>query len=124
MTTESPIRLLFADDDAGIRFVVRDQLTPEGFDVHTAEDGREAMERLLENTYDIVLLDIKMPEKDGLEVLKFMREKNIRPRVIMLTAVEDINVAIQAVKLGANDYITKPFSLETLLAGISRILAR
>jgi DNA-binding response OmpR family regulator len=124
MIPDSPIRMLFADDDAGIRFVVQDQLTPEGFDVHTAEDGEEAIQRLLENSYDIVLLDIKMPGKDGLEVLQFMREKKLRPRVIMLTAVEDINVAIRAVKLGANDYITKPFSLETLLGGIRRILAK
>ncbi|MDH3252566.1 MAG: response regulator [Ignavibacteria bacterium] len=124
MTTDPLTRLLYVDDDASIRFVVKDQLTPEGFDIHTADDGVEAMEMLTHNTYDIVLLDIQMPRKDGLEVLKFMREKNLRPRVIMLTAVEDINIAIQAVKLGANDYITKPFTLETLLAGIRRILAR
>lgn len=122
MTT--PTRLLFADDDESIRFIVNDQLTPEGFQITLAEDGDDAVKKLTENEYDIVLLDIKMPGKDGLDVLRYMKEHNIRPRVIMLTAIEEISTAIQAVKLGANDYITKPYTMETLLGGIRRILAK
>ena len=117
-------RLLFADDDESIRFIVNDQLGPEGFQIHLAQDGDEAVKKLEENEYDIVLLDITMPGRDGIGVLRYMKEHNIRPRVIMLTAIEDISTAIQAVKLGANDYITKPYTVETLLSGIRRILAK
>ena len=65
-----------------------------------------------------------MPRMNGIEVLQYMKQHNIRPRVIMLTGVDDLSVAIQAVKNGANDYITKPYDLQNLLACINRILAK
>jgi len=65
-----------------------------------------------------------MPGKSGIDVLQFLREQNLRPRVIMLTAVDDLSIAIRSVKLGANDYVTKPFRIEELLGAIERVLRR
>jgi DNA-binding response OmpR family regulator len=117
-------RLLFVDDEEALRTVVQEQLAMEGFDVATAEDGDVAIEMLEKDSYDLVLLDIRMPRMDGLTVLKEMRSRKLRPRVIMLTGADDLSVAIQSVKLGANDYVTKPYEIRNLLACINRVLAR
>ncbi len=117
-------RILFADDEDDVRALVRDQLSGEGFQVETAADGNEAMSLLRQQHFDLVLLDIKMPGKDGLEVLAFMKQEKLSPRTIMLTAVDELSVAIRAVKMGANDYITKPYALEDLVSSIRRALQR
>jgi DNA-binding response OmpR family regulator len=119
-----PARILYVEDDESARWIVKDQLTSEGFDVRSASDGEEATDILQKESFDLLLLDIRMPRKDGMEVLRFMKKNKIRPRVIMLTAVGELSIAIEAVKLGANDYLTKPYSLEELLACIQRVLAR
>jgi DNA-binding response OmpR family regulator len=117
-------RVLYVEDEEAARFIVQEQLRTEGYEVTVAADGVEATEILDRETFEVVLLDIKMPRKDGLEVLRYMREKKIRPRVIMLTAVDEMSIAITAMKLGAIDYVTKPFSLDALLACIKRVLSR
>lgn len=119
-----PARILYVEDDESARLIVKDQLANEGFDVRSASDGEEATDILQKESFDLLLLDIRMPRKDGIEVLRFMKKNKIRPRVIMLTAVGELSIAIEAVKLGANDYLTKPYSLEELLACIQRVLAR
>jgi DNA-binding response OmpR family regulator len=116
-------KLLYVDDEETLRILVKSQLTLEGYDVETADDGDIALEMLEKNSYDLILLDIRMPRVDGFEVLKILKDRNNRIRVIMLTAVTDLSSAIEAVKLGANDYITKPFSIEELLSCINRALA-
>lgn len=118
------IKLLYVDDEEALRILVKNQLAYEGFCVDTADDGDTAINMLEQNSYNLVLLDIRMPRMNGIEVLQYMKEHNIRPRVIMLTAVDDLSVAIQAVKNGASDYITKPYDLNNLLACINRVLAR
>ncbi len=117
-------RLLYVDDEESLRILVKGQLALEGFEVDTAEDGDVALEMLQQDPYDLVLLDIRMPRVTGLDVLKEMKAQGIRPRVIMLTGVDDLSVAIQSVKLGANDYVTKPYDIEKLLECINRVLAR
>lgn len=117
-------RILYVDDDGDLRFLVQHQLTEAGHAVITAEDGERAIEIIDGESFDLILLDIKMPRKNGLDVLKYLKAKATRPRVIMLTGVEDVSVAIKAVKLGANDYITKPYRMETLLECMHRVLAR
>jgi DNA-binding response OmpR family regulator len=117
-------RVLYAEDEEIMRTLVSDQLKEEGYDVRTAADGEEAVEILGKESFDLILLDIKMPRRDGIDVLKFLREKNLRPRVVMLTGVEDVSIAISCVKLGAIDYVTKPFSLEALLECVRRVLAK
>jgi DNA-binding response OmpR family regulator len=117
-------RVLYAEDEEQTRSLVAEELRQEGYTVDTAADGEAAIGLLATRTYDLLLLDIRMPKKSGLDVLAFIREKNLRPRVIMLTAVDELASAIQAVKLGANDYLTKPFRLEQLLSAVERILHR
>ncbi len=118
------IKLLFADDEEPLRILVKNHLLLEGFEVETVDDGDTAIDAMKKNTYDIVLLDIRMPRLNGIDVLKSMKQMKIRSRIIMLTAVDDLAVAIEAVKNGANDYITKPYDLDKLLECIHRVLAK
>jgi DNA-binding response OmpR family regulator len=117
-------RILFAEDDFNARTIVRDQLVAAGYLVETVEDGAEAIARLQDEAFDLLLLDILMPRKDGLDVLRWLKHQEISPRVIMLTGVDDLATAVDAVKLGASDYVTKPFAVDALLASIERVLAR
>ena len=123
-SSETPKKILYVDDEETLRLLVKSQLTNEGYDVEVADDGDVAVEMLSQSPQDLVLLDIRMPRMNGVAVLETLKKKNIKPRIIMLTAVDDLTVAIQCVKLGANDYLTKPFDLEHLLAAIKRVLAR
>ncbi len=117
-------KILYAEDEEQTRTLVAEELGNAGYSVDQAEDGEAAIELLERGKYDLILLDIRMPGKSGLDVLTFLREKDRHPRVIMLTAVDEVSSAIQAVKLGANEYLTKPFRLEQLLTAIERILHR
>jgi DNA-binding response OmpR family regulator len=117
-------RILYAEDEEETRSIVTEELRLEGYVVDAVPDGEDAIRAIESTTYDLLLLDIKMPRKSGLDVLQFLKERNLRPRVIMLTALDDLSMAIKAVRLGANDYLTKPYSLEQLLGAISRFLAR
>ena len=118
------VRVLYVDDEDSLRFLVKEQLSVEGFDVTAAEDGPTALENLKKEEFDIVLLDILMPGMDGFAVLKEIRKNKNHPRVIMLTGVSEISTAIESVKSGANDYITKPYDLTELVSCINRVLAK
>src|SRR5713101_6155616 len=109
------ISILYVDDEEALRILVPNQLNMEGFVVDTADDGDTAVEMLGKKTYDVVLLDIRMPRMNGIDVLRYVREHNLGSRVIMLTAVDDLTVAMEAVKNGANDYLTKPYDIGTLV---------
>ncbi len=117
-------KLLYVDDEEALRILVKSQLALEGYDIETADDGDTALEMLKKDSYDLILLDIRMPRMNGIEVLKNLKSSNHRIRVIMLTAVTELSSAIEAVKLGANDYMTKPYNIEELLNCINRALAR
>ena len=116
--------VLYAEDEDGTRTLVSARLREEGYDVVEARDGGEAIDALCRNAFALVLLDIRMPGKNGIEVLKHMKASQIRPRVIMVTAVEDLAIALEAMKLVATDYVTKPFTMETLIGCIRKVLAR
>jgi len=118
------VRILFAEDDDSIRPIVVRMLQEEGFEIEAVDDGTGAIEALKKNVYDLILLDIRMPTKTGLDVLEFMRAKKIRTRTIMATALDDTATAIQTLKLGANDFITKPYSIELLVSSINRVLEK
>jgi DNA-binding response OmpR family regulator len=115
--------ILLAEDDDGLRTIVVDELLEAGFKVEAVADGAIAISSLETNVYDLVLLDNRMPNKSGIEVLEFMRSENIRSRVIMVTGVHDHALANQALKLGANEIITKPFALADLIRCINKVLA-
>ena len=118
------IKLLFVDDEESLRMLVKNQLQQEGFAVDTADDGDTAVEALKTKIYDLALLDIRMPRMNGIEVLKYIRKNKPLTRVIMLTAVDDLAIAIEAVKNGANDYLTKPYDAENLVASIRKVIAK
>lgn len=116
--------ILYVDDEDSLRILVQNQLELEGFEVDVADDGDTAIEMFGKSSYDVVLLDIRMPRCNGMEVLKWLREHKVLSRVIMLTAFDDVAVALEAMKNGANDYLTKPYDLSDLVARINRVIAK
>jgi DNA-binding NtrC family response regulator len=116
------MRILLADDDGSVRRVLEFKLKKRGFDVSTASDGREAVNLLEHERFDLLLSDIRMPKVDGIELLE--HAKSLRPdlKVILITAYATVSQAVQAVKLGAFDYITKPFEDEELFVAIDKAL--
>jgi two-component system, OmpR family, response regulator RpaB len=116
-------KILVADDEASIRQIVEARLKMAGFEVVTAADGEEAVERYYEVHPDLVVLDIMMPRMDGLQVCKQIRKRDTTP-IIMLTAKGDIADRINALEMGADDYIIKPFSPRELEARIKAVLRR
>ncbi len=115
-------QILFVDDDTELRGIVKEQLTAAGFMLDEAVDGEMAIEKLGKQDYDLVLLDITMPGATGMEVLKFIKRKSLKCRVIMLTGMVGLSTAIDSVKLGADDYITKPYNMDYLISSIKRSL--
>ena len=115
-------RILIVDDEEiVIRSCLR-ILDGDEFQVEAVQDGREALRKIEENPYDVVVLDIMMPNIDGLEVLRRVKETHPNVDVIMVTGLSQIDTAVQAMKLGAFDYISKPFEPDEL-AEIDRCLA-
>lgn len=117
------MRILVVDDDASVREVSARALRADGHEVSTADDGAQALSRLAE-PWDIILTDLSMPgEVDGLELLRRVKE-TASADVILTTGFAELNVAIQAIKLGAYDFITKPSTVETLQAAVRRCAAK
>ncbi|HTP80500.1 MAG TPA: sigma-54 dependent transcriptional regulator [Bacteroidota bacterium] len=123
MTNES-ISVLIADDEETFLTVLRTALTSEGYRVETASDGVAAINILQSKPFDLVLLDVKMPRVDGLEVLRFIRDHYLDTQVIMLTGVNDLRIAVECMQMGAYSYLTKPYSTVELLTVIGRALER
>ena len=115
-------RLLVVDDEEALRTVLSSELTSEGYDVQAAADGQEAISELEKGTFDLVLLDIKMPRMNGFEVLKYVKEKHPKTKVVMLTGFADLKNALESKKLGAEDFVSKPYDLVDLLTTIERVL--
>jgi DNA-binding NtrC family response regulator len=118
------IKVLYVDDEEQLLLLVKNQLTVEGFTVETVNSGEDAFEILAKKTFDVILLDIRMPRISGIDVLKHIQQNKIKSRVVMLTAVDDLSVALEAVKSGAIDYLTKPYEFETLVSAILRAAAK
>jgi len=116
------LKMLCVDDNEQLRTNLQEQFLAEDFDVETASDGAMALEKIRNTDYDLVLLDLKMPKMDGKQVLTQMKAINRNPRVIMLTAVDDVATALECVKLGAKDYISKPYDPEELLHIVIKVL--
>lgn len=114
--------ILIVDDDVAITKILREELQTVGYDVEVINNSTEALSRLQSEFYDLILLDIKMPEVDGFEILKSLREKNYPGKIIVMTAFADIENAMMARKLGANDFIAKPYDFDELLITIQKVL--
>lgn len=115
-------RLLVVDDEANLRAVLRDILSLMGYHVGEAESGLEALKLLEISSYDLMLLDIRMPGMNGVEVMNRVRESYPEMSIIILTAHATLESAVAAVKLGAVDYMLKPFNIEDLGTTISQAL--
>lgn len=115
-------KILVIDDEQNIRKMLSRVLSPEGFIVKEANNGLEALKRLQEENYSLVLLDLKMPGLNGIETLKEIRENDLNLPVIMMSAYGSIPEAVEAMKLGALDYLIKPFDIEELKIIIKRAI--
>jgi two-component system, OmpR family, response regulator MtrA len=116
-------RLLLVEDDPSIREVVTLGLTQAGFKVIAAPDGREGLARFREGSFELVVLDVMLPELDGLEVCRAIRRESQVP-VVFLSARSDTLDVVVGLELGADDYVTKPFELPELVARIRAVLRR
>ncbi|MGG4179537.1 response regulator transcription factor [Virgibacillus pantothenticus] len=116
-------KVLVVDDEERIRRLIRMYMERDGFLVEEAENGREALTLALENHYDVILLDIMMPEMDGVEVCQELRKEKDTP-VIMLTAKGEEANRVQGFEIGADDYIVKPFSPREVVLRVKALLRR
>jgi two-component system response regulator MprA len=119
------VKILVVDDERAVRESLRRALELEGYEVELAEDGHDALARLGgDRQPDAVLLDVLMPGLDGLEVCRRLRREGKRLPVLMLTARDEVRNRVEGLDAGADDYVTKPFALEELLARIRALLRR
>ncbi|MCD8511748.1 MAG: response regulator transcription factor [Bacillus sp. (in: Bacteria)] len=116
--------ILIVEDEASIVTLLQFNLEKSGFSVTTAMDGKTAFEKAVQGTYDLIVLDIMLPEMDGLEVCKQLRQNKVLTPILMLTAKEEEFDRILGLELGADDYLTKPFSPREVIARIRAILRR
>lgn len=116
-------RILIVDDEASMRELLERLLTKEGYDVLPAADGEEALELAIDTRPDIVLTDLKMPRMGGMELLQGLAEEGIDAAVIIMTAYGTLRGAVEAMKLGAEAYIHKPFEIDEILLTVERVLA-
>jgi len=116
-------RILVCDDEDALRTILSSELAGAGYDVATAADGEEGITEVKNQKFDLVLLDIKMPKKDGFEVLKYIKKEQPAVKVIMLTGFADLKNAIESKKYGAEDFVSKPYDLVDLLTTIERVLS-
>lgn len=117
-------KILVVDDEQNMRTGLKDNLEFEGYDVDTANDGVQGLKKILDNSYNLIILDVMMPKKSGFDVCKEARKAGITTPVILLTAKGEEIDKVVGLEIGADDYVTKPFSLRELLARVKAILRR
>jgi len=117
-------RILVVEDEPGIALGLQDDLTLEGYEVEVARDGVTASQRTREATFDLILLDVMLPKKDGFQVCRELRRNGVATPIIMLTAKTHEAEKVMGLELGADDYVTKPFSPAELRARIKAVLRR
>jgi DNA-binding response OmpR family regulator len=117
-------KILIVEDEPNMRLGLKDNLEFEGYDVELANDGEEGLQKILDTNYDLIILDVMMPKLSGFDVCKTIRKKGINTPVILLTAKDQEIDKVLGLELGADDYVTKPFSLRELLARIKAVLRR
>lgn len=115
-------RILVVDDEEIVRISCERILSPAGYRVDVTPDGRKALQMLEQNKYDLVLSDLKMPHMDGMEVLAEIKKRTPQARVIIITGYSTVEIAVKAIKMGAYNYIEKPFNPETLISAVKEAL--
>ena len=114
-----PVKILIAEDNDLNRLNLSELLSDNGYDVTAVRDGKEAMEIFPLDKYDVVITDLKMPQVDGLQLLTFIKEINQDNIVIIMTGYATVSSAVEAMKLGAFDYITKPLKDDIVLLTVT-----
>jgi two-component system, OmpR family, response regulator len=117
-------RLLLVDDEDNLRSMLEAALRYEGFEVHAATDGRGALDAVGQESPDLIVLDVMLPDLDGFEVCRRLRNDGVRTPVLFLTARDTTDDKVRGLTLGADDYLVKPFSLDELVARIGAVLRR
>jgi DNA-binding response OmpR family regulator len=118
------MKILLVDDNLSLLDQIRQILTSQRYIVETVSNGEEALDKLCENPFDLIILDIMMPKMDGFTVLREIRQIKIDAPVLMLTAKGDSTDKVKGLDLGADDYLSKPFSMDELLARVRALLRR
>jgi two-component system, OmpR family, alkaline phosphatase synthesis response regulator PhoP len=116
--------LLLVEDDAALVLTLTDLLASKGFQVESVQDGEDALDRATEGSFDLIILDIMLPRKDGFEICRTLRRRAVHTPIIMLTARGQVEDRVSGLKLGADDYLAKPFEPSELLARIEALLRR
>lgn len=122
MTFNNLETILIIDDDVALTNVLREELRIVGYDVEVSNSGEEALELLKEQFFDLILLDLKMPKVDGLQVLKELQRRVYPGKVIVMTAYADVELAVESRRLGAADFLSKPYDIDELLISIRKVL--
>jgi two-component system alkaline phosphatase synthesis response regulator PhoP len=117
-------RLLLVEDELGLVLTLSDRFRTEGYEVETASDGNEGLARGLADSFDLILLDVMLPGKSGYDICREVRARGIETPILMLTARGQVVDKVVGLKLGADDYITKPFDVVELLARMEALLRR
>ena len=118
------MKVLYAEDERQLSVAVTEILKMEGFEVTPVYDGQEALDMLDKDYFDVVVLDIMMPKKDGIEVLESMRRSGNYTAVLMLTAKATVDDRITGLSSGADDYLAKPFAMKELVARLNSLIRR
>jgi DNA-binding response OmpR family regulator len=121
---ELVMRILIVDDETDLREQLQQTLSRQQYTAETSQDGAEALEKILADPFDLIILDVMLPLQDGFEVLREIRRENITTPVLMLTARGEVENRIRGLDLGADDYLAKPFSMAELLARVRALLRR
>ena len=114
--------ILIVDDEDGLRSIMKDELLNRGYEVSDADGGQVALDLLKDQSFDVIVLDVRMPGIDGLDVLRQIRQTDSTTKVIMLTGVDELKIAKDSLALGADDFMTKPFQFQNLVACIDRVM--
>src|SRR5580658_8362037 len=117
-------RVLLVEDEEALRLFVGDSLRNEGYAVEYARDGQEGIEKAKDLPLDLIILDIMLPRKDGFEVCQAIRAAGCAVPILMLTARSQIEDTVKGLKIGADDYVTKPFNMGELMARVGALLRR
>jgi DNA-binding response OmpR family regulator len=118
------MKVLLVEDEEGLIITLTDRLHSEGFEVKCATDGELGLSFALTDSFDLIILDVMLPKKNGLDVCRDLRQKNVTTPVLMLTAKGETIDKVLGLKLGADDYLTKPFEMMELFARIEALLRR
>ena len=117
-------RILLVEDEPGLQLTLSDRLRSEGYEVEISGDGDSAYERATEETFDLIILDVMLPGKNGFDVCRDLRRDGMTQPILMLTARDQVADKVVGLKLGADDYLPKPFSPRELLARLRAVLRR